>query len=65
MVTHLAMAVLAAGAATGVTLGLDRPAVPASASAATALPDSGAVPPVPPPPVPAPAAGRAAGSSRW
>jgi S1-C subfamily serine protease len=43
-VTHLAVAVLAAGAATGVTLGLDRPAAPASASAATALPGSGAVP---------------------
>jgi S1-C subfamily serine protease len=42
--THLAVAVLAAGAATGVTLGLDRPAVPASASAATALPGSRAVP---------------------
>jgi S1-C subfamily serine protease len=46
VVTHLAVAVLAAGAATGVTLGLDRPAPPAraSASSGTALPGSGAVP---------------------
>jgi S1-C subfamily serine protease len=43
LMTHLAVAVLAAGAATGVTLGLDRPAAPASASAA-ALPGSSAVP---------------------
>jgi S1-C subfamily serine protease len=43
LMTHLAVAVLAAGAATGVTLGLDRPAAPAGASAA-ALPGSGAVP---------------------
>jgi len=53
LMTHLAVAVLAAGAATGVTLGLDRPAAPASASAATALPGSSAVP--------APAASPAAG----
>ena len=32
LMTHLAVAVLAAGAATGVTLGLDRPASPASAA---------------------------------
>jgi hypothetical protein len=51
--THLAVAVLTAGAATGVTLGLDRPASPASASAAAALPGSSAVP--------APAASPAAG----
>jgi S1-C subfamily serine protease len=44
LMTHLAVAALAAGAATGVTLGLDRPAAPASASAATALPGSSAVP---------------------
>jgi S1-C subfamily serine protease len=44
LVTHLAVAVLAAGAATGVTLGLDRPAAPASASAVTALPGNSAVP---------------------
>jgi S1-C subfamily serine protease len=53
LITHLAVAVLAAGAATGVTLGLDRPAAPASASAVTALPGSSAVP--------APAASPAAG----
>jgi S1-C subfamily serine protease len=51
--THLAVAVLAAGAATGVTLGLDRPAAPASASAMTALAGGSAVP--------APAASPAAG----
>src|SRR3984885_5819456 len=51
--THLAVAVLAAGAATGVTLSLDRPAAPASASATAALPGSSAVP--------APAASPAAG----
>jgi len=44
LMTHLAVAVLAAGAATGVTLGLDHPAAPASASAAAALPGSSAVP---------------------
>ena len=44
LITHLAVAVLAAGAATGVTLGLDRPAPPASASAAAPLPGSSAVP---------------------
>ena len=46
LMTHLAAAVLAAGVATGVTLGLDRPASPASASAsaAAALPGSSAVP---------------------
>ena len=53
LMTHLAVAVLAAGAATGVTIGLDRPAAPASASAATPLPGSSAVP--------APAASPAAG----
>jgi S1-C subfamily serine protease len=53
LMTHLAVAVLTAGAATGVTLGLDRPASPASASAAAALPGSSAVP--------APAASPAAG----
>jgi S1-C subfamily serine protease len=42
--THLAVAVLTAGAATGVTLGLDRPASPASAHAAAPLPGSSAVP---------------------
>ena len=44
LMTHLAAAVLAAGAATGVTLGLDRPAAPASAGTAAALPGGGAVP---------------------
>jgi S1-C subfamily serine protease len=46
LMTHLAVAVLAAGAATGVTLGFDRPAAPASASAAARapLPGSSAVP---------------------
>ena len=53
LMTHLAVAVLAAGAATGVTLGLDRPVSPASASTAAALPGSSAVP--------APAASPAAG----
>jgi S1-C subfamily serine protease len=57
LITHLAVAVLAAGAATGVTLGLDRPAAPASASAATALPGSAAVPS----PAASPAAGGGTG----
>ena len=42
LMTHLAVAVLAAGAATGVTLGLDRPASPASAGTAAALPGGSA-----------------------
>jgi S1-C subfamily serine protease len=58
-VTHLAVAVLAAGAATGVTLGLDRPAAPASASAVTALPGSSAVPS----PAASPAAGGGTGNA--
>ena len=59
LMTHLAVAVLAAGAATGVTLGLDRPAAPAGASAAAALPGSGAVPS----PAARPAAGGATGNA--
>jgi S1-C subfamily serine protease len=59
LVTHLAVAVLAAGAATGVTLGLDRPAAPASASAVTALPGSSAVPS----PAASPAAGGGTGNA--
>jgi S1-C subfamily serine protease len=58
LMTHLAVAVLAAGAATGVTLGLDRPAAPAGASAAAALPGSSAVPS----PAASPAAGGGTGS---
>ena len=56
--THLAVAVLAAGAATGVTLGLDRPAAPASAVAAAPLPGDSAVPS----PAASPAAGGGTGS---
>ena len=65
LMTHLAVAVLAAGAATGVTLGLDRPASPASASAAAALPGSSAVPAPAASPAPAgrPAAGGGTGNA--
>jgi S1-C subfamily serine protease len=59
LLTHLTVAVLAAGAATGVTLGLDRPAAPASASAAAALPGSSAVPS----PAASPAAGGGTGNA--
>jgi len=44
LITHVAVAILAAGAATGVTLGLDRPAAPAGTVAAAPLPGGGAVP---------------------
>ena len=60
--THLAVAVLAAGAATGVTLGLDRPAPPASATAAAPLPGSSAVPTPAVSPAVSPAAGGGTGS---
>jgi S1-C subfamily serine protease len=44
LITHLAVAVLAAGAATGLTLGLDRPAAQAGTVAGAPLPGGGAVP---------------------